>query len=280
MVNANKKQLAVVTGASSGIGEALASALAARGFDLVLVARSTDKLQALCTKLVRAHGISARAVHADLSTTEGALKAAAELELIALPIDLLVNNAGFGVYGDFTEATPERLAEMLAVNTMAPTILSRAVLPRMKARGAGTIINMASSAGLQAVPYMSAYAASKSYVVNLSEALWAEARRYGVRVAAVCPGPVQTPFLDAMGEMEAGLSSKILGKPLSVDDVVKACLHTLDGSDQPTRIVGRRNYWLAQGNRFMSRRSGVLVSERMFRPPVQRALPARSAPHS
>ncbi|MDX2023804.1 MAG: SDR family oxidoreductase [Deltaproteobacteria bacterium] len=259
------KKLAVITGASSGIGKALAWELGQQGFDLVLTARSQAKLADLANEIGTAYGISVQVLPADLATTRGAQALGEVLQKLARPIDLLVNNAGFGTYGEFTSASSDLLAQMLTVNAIAPTLLSRAVLPDMIKRRAGTIVNIASSAGLQAVPFMAAYAASKAYLVHLSEALWAEARPHGVRVTTICPGPVQTPFLENMGDLAHAPSARILGKPLPIHAVVKAVLQAMQ-CDRPSRIVGGRNLILAQGGRFLSRKQGVKVSALMFAP--------------
>jgi short-subunit dehydrogenase len=192
-------QTALITGASSGIGEAFAETLAARGCDLVLVARSADKLQALAQRLAQAHGRRVEVVVADLATLSpgAALKQAVERR--GLKVDLLVNNAGFGTKGRFETLDPAREQQELLLNAGAVVDLSRAFLPDMLAAGRGAILNLASMAAFQPLPYMAVYGASKVFVWSFTDALWAETRGRGVHVMAVCPGPVETPFFEATG---------------------------------------------------------------------------------
>jgi len=189
---------AVVTGASSGIGEALARRLAAEGCDLVLVARRRDRLEALATEL-RALGRSAEVVAADLASDEGWR---AVLEVAPAP-DVLVNNAGLGVFGPTTGSDPVAQLRMVQVNCEALTALTLAVLPRLVERGSGVVVNMASIAAFQPVPFYAVYGASKAFVLSLSEALDQELLGTGVRVVAVCPGPVPTEFQAVAGSPDA-----------------------------------------------------------------------------
>jgi short-subunit dehydrogenase len=155
---------------------------------------------------------------------------------------------------------------MLQVNVVALTELTRLFVPSLLERR-GTILNVASTVAFQPSPYMSAYGATKAFVLSFSEALWAEYRGRGLRVVAVCPGPVETPFIDAMG---AGVRSTVLFRTaLSVDDVVRTCLRALDGK-QPTRIVGFMNWLLAQTSRFSPRALTAWISAVMLAPKPSR----------
>jgi hypothetical protein len=255
------KKVAMVTGASSGIGEALALALAAQGTHVLLVARSVDRLTALATRIESAGG-RATVLPADLAAPGAAQKLFDEVEQRGLPVDTLVNNAGFGFYGPFETEAPTHLGEMLQVNVVALTELTRLFVPSLLDRR-GAILNVASTVAFQPSPYMSAYGATKAFVLSFTEALWAEYRGRGLHVAAVCPGPVETPFIDAMG---AGVRSTAVFKmAIPVDVVVRACLRALDGKS-PTRIVGLVNWLLAQTSRFSPRAVTARVSAAMFAP--------------
>lgn len=255
----SRRKLAIVTGASSGIGESLALAMAAQGTHVVLVARSVDRLMRLAARIERAGG-RATVLPADLAAPGAAQKLFEEVQRRGLPVDTLVNNAGFGFYGPFESEAPAHLSEMLQVNVVALTELSRLFVPSLLLRR-GTVLNLASTVAFQPSPYMSAYGATKAFVLSFTEALWAEYRGRGLHVAAVCPGPVETPFINAMG---AGVRSTAMFKmTLSVDEVVRACLSALDGKS-PTRIVGLVNWLLAQTSRFTPRALTARVSAAMF----------------
>lgn len=255
------RKMAIVTGASSGIGEALALAMPAQGTHVVLVARSVDRLTALAARIEGAGG-RATVLPADLAAPGAAQTLFDEVERRGLPVDTLVNNAGFGFYGSFEDEAPTHLGEMLQVNVVALTELTRLFVPTLMERR-GAILNVASTVAFQPSPYMSAYGATKAFVLSFTEALWAEYRGRGLHVAAVCPGPVETPFIDAMG---AGVRSTAVFKmALPVDVVVRACLRALDGKS-PTRIVGFVNWLLAQTSRFSPRALTARVSAAMFAP--------------
>jgi short-subunit dehydrogenase len=256
-----RRKVAIVTGASSGIGEALAVAMAAEGTHVVLVARSVDRLTALAARIGDAGG-QATVLPVDLAAPQAARKLFDEVQRRELPVDTLVNNAGFGFYGPFETESPAHLSEMLQVNVVALTELTRLFVPSLLERR-GAILNVASTVAFQPSPYMSAYGATKAFVLSFTEALWAEYRGRGLHVAAVCPGPVETPFIDAMG---AGVRSTAVFKmALPVDKVVRGCLRTLDGK-RPSRIVGLVNWLLAQTSRFSPRALTARVSAAMFAP--------------
>lgn len=190
---------ALVTGASSGIGEELARQLARRGANLVVTARRAERLEALAVRLRAECGVEVRVIVEDLGRTGGARALAGAVDGAGLTIDHLVNNAGFGMFGRFTTRDPERLAEMLRLNCEALTVLSRHFLPGMTERRRGGVIHVASVAGFLPMPFTAAYAASKAYVLSLSVALAEEVRGSGVRVTALCPGPVPTEFQQVAG---------------------------------------------------------------------------------
>lgn len=217
---------ALITGASSGIGEAFAKALAAKGLDLVLVARSEDKLRALSRQLNEVYSRRVEVVTADLSLAGSAQKVHAAAEALGMPVDLLVNNAGFGTVGTFVKQDPERERQEVMLNAAAVVDLCHAFVPAMVERGRGGVINIASMAAFQPLPYMSVYAATKAFVLSFSQGLRGEVKGKGVNVLAVCPGPVDTPFFEATGK--AGLRKTVpKASMVTVDDVVRATFRAL-----------------------------------------------------
>ena len=190
---------ALVTGASSGIGAEIARQLARRGHGVTLVARREERLLELASELARDHGVRAGVITADLAAREGRERFAAELERLELDVDVLVNNAGFGLHGDFLDGDRERQLSMVALNCEAVVDLCARYAPGMRDRGEGAIINIASTAAFQPLPGSATYAASKAFVLNFSEAIHEELKDRGVIVTAVCPGPVRTEFAEVAG---------------------------------------------------------------------------------
>jgi hypothetical protein len=190
---------ALVTGASSGIGAAIARELAARGHTVVLVARRKEKLDELADELGEEFGIRAEAVGCDLGKATSRQRLPARIESLGLEVSVLVNNAGFATGGPFHEADPERELEQVRVLVEAVVALTSAFLPAMVRRGRGAILNVASTAGMQPLPYSAGYSAAKSYVLTFSEALHQEVHGAGVTVTALAPGPVSTEFWDIAG---------------------------------------------------------------------------------
>jgi hypothetical protein len=205
MSGATTKLTALVTGASGGIGEELARLFAADGHDLVLVARSRDKLESLAGELESKHGVEANVLASDLSRPEAPREIFDELGRAGVRVDALVNNAGFGSYGPFAETDLRQELELLQVNVVALTHLTKLFLPGMVARREGYVCNVASTAAFQPGPLMAVYYASKAYVLSLSEALANECEGTGVRVSALCPGPTETGFVAAAGMQDSKL---------------------------------------------------------------------------
>ena len=187
----------LITGASTGIGAAFARKLAARGRNVLLVARSEDKLIALCNELGRLTSIRAQYVALDLQQPDAGAQLLEETKKRELEIDMLINNAGFGSMGDLAKLDLDRELEMIQLNVRAVVDLTHRFLGPMRERQRGAIINVASTAGFQAVPYMATYAATKAFVLSFSEALWEENRPLGVKVMALCPGVTDTNFFEA-----------------------------------------------------------------------------------
>jgi|688.fasta_scaffold14424_7 short-subunit dehydrogenase len=256
-----RHRIALLTGASSGIGEALAAALAAQGTHVLLAARSVPRLEALRARIETTGG-RATVVPADLAAPGAARRLYLDVERLALPVDLLVNNAGVGFHGGFETEAPDQLDDMLQVNVVALTALTRQFVPGLLARQ-GTVLNIASTAAFQPAPFMAAYGATKAYVLSLSEALWAEYRGRGLHVVALCPGPVETPFLDAAGR--GVRSSALFRRLLTVGDVVDAAMAALEARS-PTRIVGRLNQLMAQSARLSPRALSARISAALLAP--------------
>lgn len=212
------RRTVLITGASSGIGLEFARLFAGNGDDLVLSARREDRLKTLAADLGGRHGISVDVVPADLAKPDGAQELAIETGRRGHVVDVLVNNAGFGLRGPFVNLSFDRQLEMIQVNVTAPTALAGLFLKGMIARGRGGVLNVASLAAFQAGPEMAVYYASKAYLLSFSEALYEETRRKGVTVTALCPGPVPTEF----GEV-AGMANAALFKagPVPADVVAK-----------------------------------------------------------
>ncbi|EPX58405.1 Short-chain dehydrogenase [Cystobacter fuscus DSM 2262] len=202
---------ALVTGASSGIGRELAVVLAREGHALVLVARRTEPLRALAEQLERAHGTPCVVVGADLGIPEGVAEVTREVEARGLAIEVLVNNAGFGLAGPVATLPAESQLGMIDLNIRALTALTRAFLPGMVARGRGYVLNVASTAAFLPGPLMAVYFASKAYVLSLSNALHEELRGQGVRVTALCPGYTETEFATRASEHQR---PRLFGGPL------------------------------------------------------------------
>ncbi len=190
---------ALVTGASAGLGAILAGCFAADGHDVVLVARRRDKLEALGAELESKHGVRAVAFAEDLGDREAPGRIARELEKQSIAVEFLVNNAGFGTSGAFTDLELGRELEMLQVNIVTLVHLTRLVVPAMVARGSGRILNLGSTAGFQPGPFMADYYASKAFVNSFSQALWYELRGTGVTVTVSCPGATATEFAQVAG---------------------------------------------------------------------------------
>lgn len=249
----------IVTGASSGIGAVFARALAARGSDLVLVARREDRLRELADELESAHGVRAEVLVADLSEPGSGRTLRAR---VSGEVDTLINNAGFGDHGVLTDADPEVLERMVAVDVAAVVDLTRAFLPGMLAARHGAIVNIASTAAFQPVPLMAVYGASKAFVLGFSEAVWQEARPHGVKVLALAPGFTGTEFFDVAGNAEA-----TVGRPRRPEDVVATGMRALDRRSTPPHVVdGAGNAISALASRLSPRRAVLPVVERLMTP--------------
>lgn len=265
MVDAYADRWALVTGASSGIGAEFARLLAARGMHLVLAARREEPMQELAGDLFTRHGTRTEIVVVDLTEPADVARLADEIDRRGIEIELLVNNAGFAVVGDIPRTNRETVLDLVAVNIAALTDLTYRFLPRMIERKHGGIINVGSIAAFQPVAYMGAYAASKSYVLHFSEALWAEARDHGVTVLALCPGVTKTRFFDVAG-VPGWLKKTTAQEP---EQVVRAALRALEKKRNYV-VPGWKNYLLSLLVRLAPRRTCALESRKYFRPRPQK----------
>jgi short-subunit dehydrogenase len=250
-------ETALVTGASSGIGEQFARQLAARGWELVLVARRTNRLEALAEELPT----TARAIPCDLATEAASLRE--KVAGLGSEVDLLVNNAGFGTSGPFLDHDPARDAEQVRVNCEAIVTLTHAFLPPMVERGRGGIINVASTAGMQPLPYESVYAATKAFAISFTDALHTELRGSGVRVLAVNPGPVPTEWQEVAGYERERVA--VVPGQIPAEQVVSEALAAYDRGRRSV-IPGRTIRWFIRATRPSPRAIQLRVAERIYRP--------------
>jgi short-subunit dehydrogenase len=246
---------ALITGASSGIGEEFARQLAARGYDVILVARRKERLEQLAEALpTRAH-----VIECDLGAE--AAKLPGEIEKLGVDVDLLVNNAGFGLRGHFAELDAEREAEMVRVNCEAVVTLTHAFLPAMIERGSGGVITVASTAGMQPLPYETTYGATKAFAISFMEALSMELRGTGVKCLVVNPGPVKTEWQEVAGYDE---NTRVLPGMI---DAERCAGDALKAYDQGKRSVipGALFPWLMRGT-VAPKPIKLRVTERIYRP--------------
>jgi len=260
MIGDWKGKWALVTGASAGIGKALAEELACGGTNLVLTARRHDRLVALAKELAAKHGIKTEIFVADLTKTAAPGEIFRFTKEKGIEIALLVNNAGFGQYGEFQDVETERLLEMVQVNCSAVVHLTRLYLPGMVARRGGDVLIVASTASFQAVPYVSTYAATKAFDLLLAEGLAEEMKPHGVRVCALCPGGTTSEFHEM-----AGHPSHAKGRQQSAETVARNGLKAL-AAGKSYIISGLGNYLGAHGERLVPRRLVTRVAAKLFRP--------------
>lgn len=248
-------ETALITGASSGIGDQFARQLAARGYDLILVARRKERLEQLAEQVpTRAH-----VIESDLTTEAPELRG--KVEKLGIDVDLLVNNAGFGLRGRFIELDEERQVEMVRINCEAVVTLTHAFVPPMVERGRGGVITVASTAGMQPLPYEATYGASKAFAISLMEALWMELHDTGVKLLVVNPGPVKTEWQEVAGYDE---KTPIPPGMITAEQCVSDALRAYDRGSRST-VTGRFFPWFmraAVGPKGVKLR----VAERMYRP--------------
>ena len=249
----------LITGASSGIGAAFARKLAARGRNVLLVARSEDKLITLCSEVGRLTGIRAHYYPLDLLQPGASNQLLEETQKRGLMIETLINNAGFGSMGDFTGLDLRRELEIIDLNVKSLVELTHLFLRPMRERKQGTIVNVASTAGFQPVPYMATYAATKAFVLSFSEALWEENREHGVHVMALCPGVTDTNFFTA-----AKMDRPPMRTIQTAEEVVETALRAL-AHRKPSVVSGWTNWLAVEAERFVSRSLVTKIAGRAMR---------------
>ncbi|MFH8342835.1 SDR family NAD(P)-dependent oxidoreductase [Streptomyces sp. AM6-12] len=223
---------ALITGASAGLGEEFARQWAARGADVVLVARRLDRLETLAAELHEEYGVTATAIAADLAEPGAGAGLRDELGARGIAVQTLINNAGFGSHGAFLTQDPEQISRMIQLNVCAVADLTRAFLPSLAADGRGALVTVASTAAYQPTPAMAVYGATKAFVLSLTEAIAYETRGTGLRVLAVSPGPVETEFFDVVGTRDA-----VVGHVATPAAVVTAARRALERPRTPPSVV-------------------------------------------
>ncbi|GAB1541512.1 SDR family oxidoreductase [Scytonema sp. NUACC21] len=254
---------ALITGASGGIGKAFAEELAARNTNLVLVARSEEKLKHLAAHLQEKHNIQVDIIVADLTESGATDTVFNTVKQKGLTIDMLINNAGFGDYGDFAERDGARQVKIVQLNIIALVDLTHKFLQGMRQRRSGSIINVSSLSAFQPIPYISVYSASKAFILNFSQALWAENKPYGVRVLVVCPGPVETNFF-VEAKFPQALAAQTSGMSTS-EEVVRLSLKALERGDSTAVIGGFTTHFISKLSRFVPRKTLLFFLEKQFK---------------
>jgi uncharacterized protein len=236
----------LITGASGGIGEAFGRRLAADKHNLVLAARSEEKLRQLCDELSKKHGVTAHFIAVDLTDPEADRRVFEETEKLGVEVDWLINNAGFGSMGDFAKLDLTRELQMIDLNVRCLVALTHCYLQGMRDRRRGTIINVSSAAGFQPIPFMATYAATKAFVTSFSEAIAEESRPYGIQVLALCPGSTETNF-HAAANMDRALAFKGQETP---EQVVETAIDAI-GTGRAKIVSGWTNWLVASGVNFL-----------------------------
>lgn len=254
---------ALITGASSGIGVEFANQLAARGANLVLVARRKDRLQIVADAVKLTHKVEATVIVADLSEVGAADKLFKTLARKKISVDVLVNNAGFGTFGKFKNEDIEKISEEIRLNISTLVELSRLALPAMLNKDDGVIVNIASTAAYQPVPFMAVYAATKAFVLSFTEALWGELIGTKVVAIALSPGGTKTEFFEVASN---GKAPGGLGKLETVEQVVTVAMNALDKETPPPSVIsGAANYALATSGRLVPRKMLVKIARSIFK---------------
>src|SRR5437899_2148466 len=267
---ANSAKVALITGASAGLGSEYAKLFAADGHDVVMVARRRERLDAIAKELREARGRQAHVIAADLSSPAAAGQVVDEVRRLGLQIQFLVNNAGFGTSGPFAEIDLHRELEMIQVNIVSLLTLTRAFLPEMIARKSGRILNVGSTAGFQPGPFMAGYYASKAFVNSFTEALWFELRGTGVTATACCPGATATEFAQVAGADK----SRLFQMGAMAAPEVAACAYVAMMRGKPVAIPGLRNKLGLQSLRFAPRVLVLHLAAALNRSREAPALPA------
>lgn len=254
-------QLAIVTGASGGLGEQFARQLAVRGLDLTLVARSVDKLEVLAAELRAAHKVDVRVMPADLNDPGDVARLLADLfgSATGRPVDLLINNAGLGYVSDVADQTDEQVERVVNVNVTALVRLTRAAVAEMVRRGSGTVMNVASTAAFQPVPRMAVYAATKAFLLSFGQAVDSECRSRGAQVTTFCPGATATNF-----QVASGAPARWFEKAPAADVIAAKGLRGIEAGRR-IDIANVGEAIMANATRFLPRRLVVAAAKSMVR---------------
>ncbi|MFD7631484.1 SDR family NAD(P)-dependent oxidoreductase [Streptomyces sp. NPDC059851] len=256
-----RNTLALITGASAGLGVEFARQWAERGADVVLTARRVDRLEALAADLENRYGVKAHVIASDLAQPGAATALRDEIAARGLSVQTLINNAGFGSHGPVADQDPAQMEEMIRLNVLAVTELTRAFLPGLVADGRGALVNIASVAAYQPTPAMAVYGATKAFVLNFTEAVAYEARTSSLRVLAVSPGPVSTEFFEVVGSRDAAV-----GRMATPEQVVTAARRALERrSAPPSVVVGLGNRLSALASALAPRRAALAVAGRALK---------------
>lgn len=258
----NSRKIALITGASSGIGKELTENFARDGYDVVLAARSVKKMEEQAAELRKRYGMTATVIAADLESNDGATKLYTDVKNRGMVLSALANNAGYGVFGEFKDLALEPQLSMMALNIKALVVLTKLFLPDLLL-SKGHIINTASIAAFQPDPYMAVYGATKSFVLSFSEAIAAELENRGVSVTALCPGPTASGFVD---KADMHSSALVKGKKLPTSVEVAAKGYRAMKRGQRVYITGVMNRLLAQSTRFGSRSLVTKIAKAMLKP--------------
>jgi uncharacterized protein len=256
------RKIALITGASSGIGKALAENFAKDGYDVILAARSISKMEAQAAELEKRYNITATAIAADLESSEGATNLYREIKNRGFTLNALANNAGYGTFGEFKDSTLQSELAMMQINMTAIVVLTKLFMPDLLATN-GRIINTASTAAFQPGPYMAVYYATKAFVLSFSEAIAAELEGTGVSVTALCPGPTASGFQDK-ADMHA--SALVKNKNLPTSEEVAALGYRAMERGQRVYIPGIINWLMVQSLRFTPRSLVTKIVKAMSKP--------------
>jgi uncharacterized protein len=253
---------ALLTGASAGIGKALAEELARGGANLILTARRRERLEELARTFAAEHKTQTRIFAADLTERDAPEKIFQFTKNQGIEVELLINNAGFGAYGEFQKLEAQRFVDMVQVNCAAVVHLTRLFLPEMAARRHGDVLIVSSTAAFQCVPYISTYAATKAFDLLFAEGLAEEMKPYGVRVCALCPGSTESEFAEVAGQTSLAASMR---HRESAEKVARTGLRAL-AAGKSYVISGVQNYFGVHGQRLAPRRFVARIAARMFKP--------------
>lgn len=262
-MNQFKNKWALVTGASSGIGKAFAERLAKEGANLILLARGQEALEELANILRQTYLVQIVVLAKDLSSQQAPEEVFAELNKTGIHVDILVNNAGFAVYGKLHETNLAKNQEQLMLNIVSLSSMTQLFVKPMAERKSGIIINVASTASFQPVPYMSNYGASKSFVRQFTEALWAEYKNDGVHILAVCPGATETNFFNVVDAKEASV-----GKRDTPENVVNESFRALACGKIYVIPGPMNNFLVSQLSRLVTHKFITKITEKILRPRI------------